>query len=154
MGQAWSTWYRGLVPYENKSPLLPIGPVGPDGLRDNHIEIMGFYGHYVPGEFAYFCYYENDPDSLLRQLVHFDMVGYEIDFSIINKRVWAAYHPVYSEKYKGLVPYYISCERLRAGGFRRPRRIDTSSRKTRPPGEVEASEPELKHQDIFDKKRV
>ncbi|KAK6505721.1 hypothetical protein TWF481_007613 [Arthrobotrys musiformis] len=168
MGQVWSTLSRGLIVYYETRPLgwvaPPCGPHGPqdDGLF--HIYISGVYGTGPTfGSVKNFCFIRSDPESLLREMLRFDIVGLivdrnllsktkgkelyiygedEIDTSItLNPPKTNGYTAVYPEKYAGLVPYYIGCERLRALPFSRPKRFDPDTQ-------------EAFRRELYDKKRL
>ncbi|KAF3312548.1 hypothetical protein TWF173_007158 [Orbilia oligospora] len=86
-------------------------------------------------------YYSIHPKSLPIELRRHDMAGIiveysrpppedprpkvyliedEFDTSVLGDPVEMKYTAVYPEGYKGLVPYYVGCERLESGEFDRP----------------------------------
>ncbi|KAK6347911.1 hypothetical protein TWF718_005731 [Orbilia javanica] len=147
MGQTWSTWYHDLVVLDppNSYPC-------PSSSRS--VGITGSYGH-SRGTWRHLYFDSSNPEGLINELLKYDIVGLlsddegdlyiigedEMDPSIIPTR-FNLFYPVYPEKYKGHVKYYIGCESLRVNNFRRPRKLDL--------GDGEGGIPEM---DRFDVRR-
>ncbi|KAK6504331.1 hypothetical protein TWF506_002534 [Arthrobotrys conoides] len=168
MGQGFSTWYYDLVPYE---PL----PLSKRPIRKNlgGVDILGYYGKcYSDVCYETLWYNRNDPESLLNELLSFDMVGIIIGSKHIPKSEYELYifgedkidssilpmdfrqvYVVYPEKYKWHVPYYIGCESIRLGEFKRPRKLDVHNEEADHGREVDATQrTELRGWNIVDKK--
>ncbi|KAK6505504.1 hypothetical protein TWF481_007401 [Arthrobotrys musiformis] len=167
MGQTWSSWYNDLVPYE------------PSKYKRTYeyltFYIVGYYGARHRNQVEYFYCKINDPESLLHELLLHDMVGMivgeenlpassqelyifgedEIDASILTMPTGHAYNVVYPEKYKGHVPYYIGCDRIRSGEYRRPRKINAvDSHRDRECGGDNVPKRSVRGWNVVDKKRA